>query len=247
MNATLETIEKLRTIRRGNYSDKPVSDDDLDTILKSCVRAANASARQSYSIIVVADDIKQKLKWPGNKVLLFCVDFSRLKLLANRLNQPFDAEHILPFITGTADTSLAAQTAVITARSLGIDSMITNDVYTKDLEKTYELLDLPKEHCFPLLLVCLGYPKNEPDSRKGRLTGDGVIHHGKYKPLKDEQLDRMIALYDDPKSHMALIDAWREKGYKHYLEWFFGKWTRQLETREKSETIRSVLRRNRFL
>lgn len=54
MNETLKTLYGLRSIH-GKFSDKEVSDEDLNTIMNACVQAATASARQSYSIVVVED------------------------------------------------------------------------------------------------------------------------------------------------------------------------------------------------
>jgi len=242
MNEVLETISKLRTIRRGNYNEKPIKPEDLEAILTACIRTANASARQSYSIIVVDDVIRKELKWPGSSAILFCVDFSRLKRAAEFLSKSFDTGHIQPFITGVIDTALAAQTAVIAAKSLGIDSRITNEVYTDEPSKIYELLGLPEMYCFPLLLVSFGYPKNEPGHFKGRLT-KGVIHYGKYQPLSSEEFEQMVSNYDDPQNHLALIENWARMGFSHYLEWFFGKWLPPLETKEKSQQILELLER----
>lgn len=51
MNEVLDSIHRLRSVRE--FSEQPVSDRDLQTILQAGVRACNASARQSYSIIVI--------------------------------------------------------------------------------------------------------------------------------------------------------------------------------------------------
>ncbi|MCP4221613.1 MAG: nitroreductase [bacterium] len=242
MNEAIKTIAGLRTVRRNNYNDTPIPPEDLETILAACIRTANASARQSYSIIVVDEAVKRELKWPGSSVLLFCVDFSRLMSTADFLNQPLDTGHIQPFITGTIDTSMAAQTAVIAAKSLGIDSRVSNEVYMDDPGKIFQLLDLPEKYCFPLLSVSLGYPKKEPASIKGRVT-KGVIHYGKYKALNPEELEPLVLRYDDPENHLALIDNWERMGFSHYLEWFFAKWSPPLESREKSGRIKEMLER----
>ena len=55
MNETLKTIHELRSIR--NFSDKEITDLDLKTILDAAVRAATAGMQQSYSIVVVEDEI----------------------------------------------------------------------------------------------------------------------------------------------------------------------------------------------
>ena len=79
MNETLNTLHSLRSIH-GNFSDQEITDEDLRTILNASVRAANASARQSYSIVVVEDHdvMRQLCGYVGSKLLLFCVDYNRI-------------------------------------------------------------------------------------------------------------------------------------------------------------------------
>ena len=154
---------------------------------------------------------------------------------------------MMQFLTGIIDTSLAAQTAVIAAKSLGIDSLITNRVYHTDLRKTYELLNLPKKGCFPLIAVCLGYPAREPEHRKGRLEGPGVIHHGKYHRLTPEEMDQLVQEYDDPKTYLGLVDDWHDKGFRHYLEWFYAKWSNEVGARVNAREFNEVLRKQGFL
>lgn len=247
MNETLRTIHSLRTTRAGDFSDKSISDEDLQTIIKASIRAANASARQSYSIIVVDDDIKAKLSWPGKKVLLFCVDFTRLVDTAKHLQLDFDAEYLMQFLTGVIDTSLAVQTAVIAVKSLGIGSLITNRVYHHDLEKVYQLLELPVKHCFPLVAVCLGYPAQEPEYVKGRLDGVGVVHQGKYHRLTEVEKEQVVKWYDAPENHLGLADNWRRLGFEHYLEWFYEKWCTPVGSRETAKELIAVLMAQGFL
>jgi nitroreductase len=58
-NETLKTIGKLRTIH-GNFLDKPIPEEALQTILQASVRAANTTNLQNYSIVVVKDREKMK-------------------------------------------------------------------------------------------------------------------------------------------------------------------------------------------
>ena len=168
-NETLSTIERLRTVRRNQFSKKPIPDEDFEAVLQACVRAANASNRQSYSLIIADEAVRQKLNWPGDRAVVFCVDFARLARLADAVHVPYDFDRFQPFLTGVIDTALALQTAVITARSLGIDYLITNDACLKDREAIYRELRLPERYCFPLAAVFFGYPREEPTVKKGRL------------------------------------------------------------------------------
>ncbi len=91
-NETLRTIHSLRSTH-GNFSDKEVTDEDLRTILNAAVRAANSSARQCYSIVVIEDRklMKQVTQYAGSKALIFCVDYNRLIDTAGYLGYTYDA------------------------------------------------------------------------------------------------------------------------------------------------------------
>ncbi len=226
MNETLRTIHSLRTIH-GDFSERDVTEADLTTILEASVRTANASARQSYAIVVLDDRAKMKdlFFYQGSRALIYCVDYTRIAALAKHLGHEFSRADIIGFSTGTIDTMLAAQTAVIAAKSLGIDSMITNGLHRNSLDKVYEALKLPATSCFPLATVVLGYPRQEPPYQKGRLDLDAVVHRGEYHAHTEAQLDKIVAQYDDPTRHIGMIPNWQEQGFLHYLDWFYTKWT----------------------
>jgi nitroreductase len=226
MNATLQTLHSLRTIH-GNFSSKEIQQEDLNTILDACVRAANASARQSYSIIVIEDKelMKKLCGYGGSKALLFCVDYTRIIDVAAHLDYDFYLDGVTHFVTGSVDTAIAAQTAVIAAKSLGIDSLLTNGIHRGDMTRVYDLLNLPKKGCFPLIMLVLGYPKEEPEFSKGRLRGAGVIHHGMYRRATPEEQQALVQQYDDPEQHLGLLDFWKKEEFEHYLDWFYVKWS----------------------
>ena len=129
------------------------------------------------------------------------------------------------FIGGVVDSCLAAQTAAVAAKDLGIDSLFTNGVHRGDMERVYRLLDLPKAYCFPVIALVLGYPETEPDHKRGRLCGAGVIHRGTYRHLTDEEMDAVVARHDNPSEHLDMGVPWRENGYAHFLDWFYEVWS----------------------
>ena len=226
-NDTLRTIRNLRTIH-GNFSDQPVREADVQTILEASVRAANASNTQSYSILVSRDPgkIKRLTGYGSSCLLLFCADHTRLIDTAKHLGYEMYADNIEAFITSSTNTILAAQTAVIAAKSLGIDSLLTNGIHRGDMERIWTILDLPQTACFPLIALLLGYPASEPPYLKGRLHGAGVIHSERYHRLGKDELDDLVRQYDDQTRHLGLIDDWEKQGHKHYLDWFYKDWMR---------------------
>lgn len=226
MNETLSTIHGLRTIH-GDFSTKPVSDEDLETIIAASVRAANASARQSYSIVAVSDPMRiaKVCGYTALRMLLYCVDFNRIADTAKHLDCRFEAGDLRNFLTGAIDTVLAAQTAAVAARSLGIETFFTNGIHRGDMQRVYDCLELPQTGCFPIIALLLGYAKKERAHMMGRLSGAGVVHHERYRRLTGDEAAELVAVYDDPERHIGLIGDWQEKGFEHYLEWFYRAWT----------------------
>lgn len=246
MNKTIKTIDSLRSIH-GNFSKKNVSEKNLKIILNSSVKAATASARQAYSIVVVQDkNVMKKLGYVGSKMLVFCVDFNRIIDLAHHMGYVYKDVHFIDFITGSTDTILAAQTAAISAKSLGIDSLFTNCMHRGDIERVYQLLNIPNKYCFPLIALVLGYPKKNKYLLKGRICGEGIIHFETYKRLNKNKLDKMVKEYDNPNvEFLSLINDWRNKGYKHYLDYFFEKWCKLPKKDTKKEVkVRSAYKIN---
>ncbi|MBW1912817.1 MAG: nitroreductase family protein [Deltaproteobacteria bacterium] len=222
MNETLKTIHSLRSIHLG-FSSQEIKDEDLKLILDSCIRAANAGNRQCYSIVVVEDRavIKEICKIDGRKALLFCVDYTRLSDMAEHLEHQYSVDDdvwLSLFLSGSTDAILAAQTAAIAAKSLGIDSLFTSRIQAAYISRVYELLDLPEKFCFPLIMLLLGYPKEEPGYKKGRVSGPGIVHYGKYHRATSDELETLALQYDDPEKQMAVNPAWKDKSFKdwHY-------------------------------
>ena len=144
--------------------------------------------------------------------------------MAKHLGDPFSPVNTEGFITSSTNTILAAQTAVIAAKSMGIDSLLTNGIHRGDIERLWEILELPQEGCFPLIALLLGYPKSEPAYQMGRLRGPGVVHYEKFHRLSKDELDEIVRQYDDRSLHLGLNDDWRQKGHKHYLDWYYKEW-----------------------
>ncbi|MHA2278699.1 MAG: nitroreductase family protein [Candidatus Kariarchaeaceae archaeon] len=249
MNETIKTIHSLRSIRR--FSDKEILSSDLKTILDAAVCSANASARQSYSIIVIEERkvLDSTHFYGANKALVFCVDYNRIVDTAKHLNHPIESGNIIRFITGGTDTILAAQTASIAAKSLDIDSLFTNSLHRANLKEVYEMLNLPDEFCFPLITLCLGYPVTEPKVKKGRLQNSGIIHYHMYQRLTTEELNKIVDEYDDEKKHLGMISSekWSEMGFNHYLDWFYSEWPTLAMNKSKVEEFSNILKKAGFL
>ena len=248
-NDTLKTIHRLRTIH-GNFLNKPIPEETLRTILQASVRAAGASNNQSYAIVVVKDRkmMADLCGYQGACLLLFCADYNRMKASAASLGYDYQPGTIVDFVTAAINTMLVAQTAVIAARSLGIDSLLTNGIHRGDMERHWKLLDLPATHCFPLIALVLGYADREPAYRTGRLDGLGVVHDGRYHHLTKDEVDELTRRYDDKERHLGLNTDWDTQGYQHYLDWYFKAWVgRNLKPGTKETQMLRLLKRSGFI
>jgi len=248
VNETVKTIRSLRTIH-GNFLDKPLPESTLQTILQASTRAANASNMQSYSIVVVKDRAKMKAvcTYQGSCMLLYCVDFNRLRASAESLGYSYFPDNIEEFVTASINASLAVQTAVIAAKSMGIDSLITNGIHRGDMERVWTLLDLPRTYCFPLIAVVLGYPTEEPPYPKGRLDGPGVSHYENYHRLTKEEVADITRQYDDKERHLALNENWKAQGYSHYMDWWFKDWLQASKPTDRETQMLRFLKRSGFV
>jgi nitroreductase len=248
-NETLKTIRALHSTH-GNFLDKPIPDETLQTILQASVRAAGASNNQSYAIIVVKDRpmMKKVCGYQGGCLLVYCADYNRMKASAASLGYDYQPGTIVDFVTAAINTMLVAQNAVIAARSLGIDSLLTNGVHRGDMERHWKLLDLPATHCFPLIALVLGYADREPAYRTGRLDGLGVVHDGKYHHLTKDEVDELTRRYDDKERHLGLNTDWDTQGNQHYLDWYFKAWVgRNLKPGTKETQMLRLLKRSGFI
>jgi nitroreductase len=248
VNETIKTIGSLRSIH-GNFLDKPLPESALQTILQASIRAANASNMQSYSIVVVKDRAKMKAvcTYQGSCMLLYCVDFNRVKASGESLGYSYFPDNIEHFVTASINTVLAAQTAAIAAKSLGIDSLFTNGIHRGEMDRVWKLLDLPQTYCFPLIALVLGYPTAEPPYQRGRLGGPGVIHYENYHKLTKSEVEEITRQYDDKERHLALNENWKAQGFSHYIDWWFKDWLDSSNPTEKETQMLRFLRRSGFV
>jgi len=246
-NETLATIDGLSTTH-GTFSDQPVADADLNTILQASLRAANASARQSYSIVVVVDRERQKALtgYCAGVTLVYCIDYNRHMAQAEHLGLGFDGGGFTLFVTGATDAALVAQTAAIAARSLGLDYMFTNGLHRGDVERVYKLLDLPRSACFPLIALLLGRAENPATHQKGRLTGTGVIHWDRYHLPEGVELDQLVAQYDNADLNLAVNSAWHQQGFEHYLQWLYEVRSPRRKPGEGKRQLQAIAERSGF-
>lgn len=192
-NETLKLLIERASLR--NFSDKKISSRVLQYILEAGIHAPTGGNLQPYSIIKIEKAAAKKkiaklanrgfiAKAPVN--LIFCIDLHRLERWAKLEIAPFTATSAFRhFWISFQDTIICAQNVCTAADSLGLGSVYigTSLEFVPQLRK---LLKLPKG-VFPVVLLCLGYPKKLPLPRK-KLGIDVMIHNERYRELSDKKL-----------------------------------------------------------
>lgn len=132
MNDIIKTLQERVSLRR--YKDLPIKEEDLDTIIKSTMKAPTAGNMQLYSIIVIKDEETKK------------------KLSVTCDNQHFIAKapEEADLFLACCDALIAAQNAVIATESLGIGSCYIGDIM-ENYEIHSEMFNLPK-WAFPIVV-----------------------------------------------------------------------------------------------
>src|SRR5690349_14773099 len=150
------TISELIRTQRATrqYTGKPVSDEDIRTILQAGRRAQSSKNTQPWQFIVVRDhETLQKLSECG-------------KYAAHVPHAAF----VIALVTSVEngfDLGQAAAYLQLAGWELGIGSCITS---MHESTKAKEVLSIPQELYFSTILA-FGYPKPEEQARPARKNG----------------------------------------------------------------------------
>lgn len=251
-NSTIQLLSQRVSLRQ--YADRPVTDEELQTVLHGAMRAPTAGNMMLYSIILVADQEKktrlsetcdhQPFIAKAPVVLVFVTDAQRwhdyyqvsdVPAYCQRRGLQFQKPHLGDFLLGANDAIIAAQNAVIAAESLGIGSCYIGDVM-ENYEQHRELLDLP-EYCFPVAMLCLGhYPATMERQPKERLPQESIVFVDTYKRLDTAALRETFAQREAALPKPNGLDA------DNYGQFMYGRKTGAPFFQEMHRSIAAALK-----
>ncbi len=205
-NETMKLLFERSSCR--NFLDKKIPQKVLNTVLEAGSHSATAGNLQPYSIIKIEDhENKRKLAEmcgqsfieKARVLLLFCLDLHRNERWAKLEVAPFTAtSSFRHFWVSLQDTIICAQSICIAADSMQLGSVYIGTVIDMPTE-LQALFKLPKG-VFPVVLVCLGYPRSRPKVAS-KLGPDVVVHSECYHELDDQQL---LVAYDEKYKNIRL-------------------------------------------
>lgn len=185
--SVLDTLNKHVSIRR--YTDEPVSDSLLDTILNAARRSPSSSNMQAYSFVVVrsAETKRRLAALAGSQkhveqcpvFIAVCADMTRLRQ-ACEMHGVTLAQNTENTLVATIDAALAGMSLATASESLGMGTVMIGGMRNHP-EEVAELLGLP-DGVFVVFGLCLGfYEENRKPPQKPRLPENLVIHHERYQ------------------------------------------------------------------
>lgn len=171
-NDTIATQLNHRTIRA--YTDQPVPEDVMATLLDVGRHAPTSSFFQQLTIIRIKDPKIREVVYQASgqpyvggdrgELLIFVADISRnarIREAADLTLEPLEA--VTNLMQSFEDVLLAAQNIVVAAESLGLGTCYLGSI-GRDYPSIIEALKLPK-HAFPLLGMLIGYPDQAPQKK----------------------------------------------------------------------------------
>ncbi|WP_053365341.1 oxygen-insensitive NADPH nitroreductase [Bacillus sp. FJAT-27245] len=243
MNEMISTILGHRSIRK--FEDKPLTDEQIRTIVECAQAASTSSFIQAYSIIGVKDPEKKRRlsEVAGNQAyveqnghfFVFCADLYRHSLIGEKEGRKVldSIESTEKFMVAVIDAALAAQNAAVAAESLGLGICYIGGL-RNNLDEVQKILATP-ERVIPLFGLAVGYPAQDP-GKKPRLPFGHVYHEDRYEQDLDiymeelEKYDREIAAYYEERTSGKRSDTWSgqiagmlEKKSRMYMKEFVNK------------------------
>ena len=201
-NPVIDQILSHRSVRA--WSDQPLPDGLLTTLVASAQSAATSSNLQVWSLVAVEDaERKQRLSQIAGQahvakaplILVWLADFSRIQHQAEKRGVALPAmDYFDSVLIGSVDTALAAQNAALAAESLGLGSVYLGSL-RNNLQAVVQELQLPPL-VFPVFGMAIGYPNpDKPAAIKPRLPQPLVLHRETYQTHPQE--DALIAAFDE--------------------------------------------------
>lgn len=199
MNEVMKTLTNHRSIR--NYTNEPVSEEQLNEIIAAAQAAPTSINGQQLTIISIQDPEKKvkAAEYVGNQAwvaqapvfLVFCADFYRAKLAAEKNNLPLGiTDFVESLLVGATDVGLAMGNAIAAAESMGLGIVPIGGV-RRNPEQLIELLNIP-EYVFPVCGLVVGHPA-DLSAKKPRLQPEAIHHKESYN--KDQKA--FVDAYDE--------------------------------------------------
>jgi nitroreductase/FMN reductase [NAD(P)H] len=197
-NGTVAGLLERRSLRA--YTDAPVPDELLRTLLACAQSAPTKSNLQQYSIVAVKDPAQRARLAPLCKrtsqiesaplLLVFCADARRGRRICEMRGHPHANDNMDTLLNAAVDAALALGFFVVAAEAAGLRCAPLSSL-RDEIEGVADVLGLP-DGVFPVAGLMAGWPAAEGYVNQ-RLPQSVVVHTDRYD---DSALEAEIDAYD---------------------------------------------------
>lgn len=246
-NDTLEVMLRHRSVRK--WLDKPVSREQIQTIVAAAQSAPSSSNKQTVSVIAVQDsETRKELQVVGRQmfphietapvVLIWCVDYSIARLLAEQDARELGAlEYVDEAGLGFLDSGIMSQNAALAAESMGLGTVYLGSM-RNDMERVQELLNIP-DTVVPVVGLAIGHADStEQAGIKPRLPQELVLHWDVYGEPRQELIDAYDTALDTYYSRYGQHQLWSQQ--------FVSRLSADSITKTSRQLVRRVLEKAGF-
>lgn len=221
MNEVLRQLYERKSVRV--FTDKEISLEDKDSIIRAATEAPTAGNQQLYTIIDITDQaLKEKLAISCDNqpfiasaklVLVFCADCKKWYDAFLDAGCSPRLPGVGDLLLAVSDANIAAQNAVTAAESLGIGSCYIGDIM-ENCEIQRELLNLPK-YVFPAAMLVFGYPTKQQIDRAKPERADisHIVHENSYREMDSKELRELFGKKPLEKDYSEWMKAFCERKY----------------------------------
>lgn len=229
MKDVKNTLLDRVSIRR--YEREAIPADTMQLIREVVRNTPTSYNGEQFSVIEIDDQpLKEKLYEitnqkqikTCNRLLIFCSDYNKIKLLADKKGldvSPF-TDTMDGVTIGIIDASLAMMSAVVAAEACGLGCNCIGYLRTADPRAIAKLLKLPKG-VFVVCGLALGIPREHPD-HKPKQQESLIFHKNEYRQdvenmIKElEDYDMTISHYNRTRAGGTTDNDW----VSHILEYY---------------------------
>ena len=221
MNETIRQLNERKSVRV--FTDRPIAEEDVRTILRAATMAPTAGNQQLYTILRITDpQLLERLSEScdhqpfiarAKLALVFCADclkwYDAFRFAGCEPRRPGPGDLILAI----DDALIAAQNAVVAAHALGIGSCYIGDIM-ENAEIQRELLGLP-EYVFPAAFLVFGYPTEQQIERPKPVRSElkYIVQENRYRRMDEAALMDMMTSHAPADRLRAWLDAFCKRKY----------------------------------
>ena len=191
----MKNLSTRRTIRR--YSDRPVDDGLLESLIDEATRTQTMGNLQLYSVVITrSQEMKEKLSpahfnqpmvMQAPVVLTVCADFNRTSQWARCRQAEPGYDNFLSFLNAATDALLFTQTLCCRLDEEGLGyCYLGTTVYQPQL--IIDILQLPKL-VMPVATLTVGWPDENPP-QSDRLPLKALVHNETYQDYTPQTIDQ---------------------------------------------------------